>query len=163
MAPGASATPNPSQVDLAAASAALETARLARAAANKPVPVPNWYIAAVVGLLSGFIASTDAARALSAPWLIGVFGVIYGLGVGICIGVLYRRIGVVTFQGPYLAPTVVIVACCIGAGTATYIGCAIGGLLLRGVPAGAVAGATLAVGMSWLNGRIARDAQQWRD
>jgi hypothetical protein len=160
VAPGsASATSSP---DVASARAALGTAKRARAAAAKPVPVPGWYIASIVGLLSGFIASTDAARALSAPWLIGVFGVIYSLGIGICIGMLYQRMGVVSFQGPYLAPTLAAVACCIGAGAGTYIACALAGLPVRGVPAGVVGGTTLAVGMLWVNRRVARDAQQWQ-
>jgi hypothetical protein len=150
-------------LDAAAAQAALQTAQRARRAAAKPVPVPTWYMSAVVVLLAAYVASTDAARALSAPWLLGVFGVVYALSVGICIGVLYRRIGVVSFQGPYLVPSVVAVTCSIVVGAATYVACALAGLPVRGVPAAITGGLTLAVAMSSVNRRVARDAQQWQD
>ncbi|HET9059364.1 MAG TPA: hypothetical protein VFN61_05545 [Acidimicrobiales bacterium] len=149
-------------LDAGAAEAALETAQRARWAATRPIPVPTWYLSTIIALLAAYVASTDAARALSAPWLLGVFGAVYALSVGICIGLLYRRIGVVSFQGPYLAPTVLAVTTTFVVGAGTYVACAVAALPVRGVPAAITGSLTLGVGMTWVNRRVARDARQWQ-
>lgn len=118
-------------------------------------------MATVVALLAVLVASTDAARALSALWLIAVFGALYGVSAGVAIGLLYRRMGVVTFQRPCLVPTVALVTACVAVCAGTYVVCTLASCPVRGIPAGAGAGCVLAIGMTVLNRKVARDALQW--
>lgn len=136
---------------------ALDQAACSRQEARHLQVMPEWYGPTVGAMIAVYVASSDVARAVHSPWPFLAVALLYSLGIGIAIGAVRRRQGVVgRWDREAVTVSVLGVAACVLVGLGAYAGAWAAGIWARGTVAGACAGATFWGVAAIVNRRIRR-------
>lgn len=137
----------------------LDQAALSRREVCRLQVMPWWYGPTVGVMIAVYVASSDLARAMRSPWPFLAVGILYALGVGMAIGVVRQRQGVVgRWDREAVTASLLATAACVLVGLGTYAGAWAAGIWARGTEAGVCAGATFWAAAAVINRRIRRRA-----
>lgn len=149
---------NNNQLDVAHAKEALTRAAKAKKSAERPQPLPRWYGPMIGAMIAIYIASSDFGRALHAPWIIAMVGMVYIFAIGIAISLIWKCQGLIPrFQRAYLIPSLLVVGACLFAIPAAYAAAWAAGIWARGSVAGVIGGLCFWTGAAVVNKRLRID------